>query len=84
MTTNSKSQHNMIMVAIDRFSIMTHFISCKKTDILEAIMYFFCWVKHKPLLKEYRYIIKHYTYHKDLRYYKKSSSNHPKLTIARM
>ena len=41
MTPDKKTQHDMIMVVVDRFSKMAHFISCKKTDTLEVIMQLF-------------------------------------------
>ena len=41
MTPDKKTQHDMIMVVVDRFSKMAHFISCKKTDTSEVIMQLF-------------------------------------------
>ena len=39
------------------------------------------FVSHEPLIKEYRSIIKHYTYHDNLIYYKNNLSNHYRLAI---
>ena len=42
----------------------------------------FHWlVNHEPVIKEYRSIIKHYTYHDGLIYYKNNLSNHYRLAI---